>query len=86
MSICKFSKSVVEQNHKVVLHRDNAFTCSANVMTVKVSNVKGLHPPYSPDLAPTDCIYFRKSERNAYGPEAAMDGLRDVIDTVSEKN
>ena len=82
----KFSRNQVR--NKFLLH-DNAPVHTAGVVREKLSQMKLKalqHPPYSPDLAPSDFCLFRHLKKQLRGNSFATssDVKQHVVDTLKE--
>ena len=51
-------KDIRKNDSKILLHIDNAPPHSANVEMTKLKIQRMRHPPYSPDIAPSDFFLF----------------------------
>ena len=78
-----------EQHHQVILQHDNARTHTANVTKVVIQELGWEvlpHPPYSPDLAPSDYHLFRSLSNQlrgtSFGDDAQLQQwLREFFDS-----
>ncbi|CAH1985127.1 unnamed protein product [Acanthoscelides obtectus] len=86
----------INPERRIILHRDNgsSHTAQKTRQYLTEENVELLdHPPYGPDISPSDFITFPKIKNRLRGqrfqsPEEAVDAFKDaVLDLpANEKN
>ena len=79
------NKRIDLQSKRVIFHQDNARPHTANRTLEKIDTLSWellTHPPYGPDLAPSDFHLFGPLKNHMRGKHFTTDD--DVIDAVSE--
>jgi transposase len=79
-----------EQTKRFVLHMDNAPIHHSKVPKAKLSQMPvhlAPHPPYSPDLAPSDFLLFGYLKAKLFGcefesAEALLDWIREAFESI----